>query len=390
MQLTEPTTGPSFAATRITAASRRPSSLGATPDGAIALSMGEPDSGTPAPVVTAAIDALHAGRTRYTALTGAPALRQALAQKLSGKNGEVTADEVIITHGGSAGLAATMLALLNPGDRVLIPEPTYSLYADHAAMVGADAVWVPNRADGGLDLERLREEAPTATMIVICNPGNPTGLVYSDEDIRALGDILAANPDLLLLSDEAYSDIVFDGTTFQSALSLTTVRDQVILCSTFSKSYAMTGWRLGYVIAEKSIAALINLLHRTINGSVNTFVQDAALVALQISDTELRTQAESYEARRDIVTAAFAGIPGLRMLSPQGAFYAFVHIDSDLTSDEMTARFADGGVIVRSGSEFGPSGEGHVRLSFATDPDALQEGLARFIAVAHEIVSTRS
>lgn len=377
----------SDSAQRIVRASRRPASLGSTPAGSIALSMGEPDAGTPEPIVEAAVEALRSGRTRYTNLSGAPELRRSLAEKLTRTSGQnLSAEQIVVTHGGSAGLAATILALINPGDKVLIPEPTYSLYADHLAMVGAEAIWVANRADGTLDLERLARESADTRMIILCNPGNPTGRVYSEAELRELAVILEAHPHLLLLSDEAYADIVFDGTKFLSALELPTVADQVICCSTFSKTYAMTGWRLGYVVASRKLSEKINLLHRTLNGSVNTFVQDAALVALETPAELLHAMAESYQARRDIVVAKLSGVPGLSMLPPQGAFYAFVKVDSDLTSDEMTARFAAAGVIVRSGSEFGPSGEGHVRLSFATDPGNLELGLDRFVDAARNFM----
>ncbi|MGX5717538.1 aminotransferase class I/II-fold pyridoxal phosphate-dependent enzyme [Arthrobacter sp. MAHUQ-56] len=151
----------SRAAARIVKASRRPQGLGATPPGAIALSMGEPDSGTPKRIVDAAVEALHQGRTKYAKLTGAPELQAALAESLSSSAGRaITSEQIVITHGGSAGLAAAVIGLLDAGDRVLIPEPTYSLYADHLAMVGADSVWVSNLPDGSLDLGRIAVEAP--------------------------------------------------------------------------------------------------------------------------------------------------------------------------------------------------------------------------------------
>jgi aspartate aminotransferase len=348
--------------------------------------MGEPDSGTPAAVVDAAIAALNKGRTRYAPITGSPELRDAIAAQTTSKYGRDTHPrEIILTHGGSAGLAATMIALINPGDRVLIPEPTYSLYADHVAMVGAECVWVPNLTDGSLDIESLREEAPSASMIILCNPGNPTGRVYPDADLHHLEQLLVDNPDLLLLADEAYSGITFDGAPYTSALALTQARDQVICSSTFSKTYAMTGWRLGHIVAPAALADRINLIHRTINGPLNTFVQHAAITALQTSDAELKAAARSYQERRDLVVQRLSGVPGIEMLTPQGAFYAFPRITSGLSSDEMTARFADAGVLVRSGSEFGPSGEGHIRISFATDVDTLDEGLRRFIATVKDL-----
>jgi aspartate aminotransferase len=372
----------SLAAGRIAAASRRPASLGSTPAGAIALSMGEPDAGTPARIVDAAVEALHKGRTRYTNLTGAPELRAALAEQLQRQSGrDVATEQIVVTHGGSAGLAASVLALIDPGDRVLIPEPTYSLYADHVAMAGGEAVWVPNLPTGGLDLDALAAEVPRAKMVVICNPGNPTGRVFAEADLERLAQILEGSPDTYLLADEAYSDIVFEGVTFRSALTLPGIAAKVVLAGTFSKSYAMTGWRIGYIAAAPAVAAKINLVHRTINGSINTFVQDAAVVALQTPREALDELALRYQRRRDIVVEALSGVKGLSFLRPQGAFYAFVGVDSPLSSDEMAARYAEGGVIVRSGSEFGPSGEGSVRLSFATDTESLREGLSRLIRV---------
>ncbi|NVM99856.1 pyridoxal phosphate-dependent aminotransferase [Arthrobacter sp. SDTb3-6] len=369
------------AAERIAASSRRPASLGTTAPGAISLAMGEPDAGTPSAIVDAAIQSLTAGRTRYSPMTGVPELREAIARKISTEHARPTAPcEVVLTHGGSAGLAASMLALIRPGDRVLIPEPTYSLYADQAALVGAEVVWMANNPDGSLDLDAVRKEAPSARMIMLCNPGNPTGRVYPAADIHRVGTILAANPDLLLLSDEAYGDIIFDGLEFVSALDLAGVSSQVIYCNTLSKSYAMTGWRLGYVVADGPLAEKINLIHRTINGPLNTFVQDAGFTALQTTQTQLQAAARSYRKRRDLVVERLGGLPEISMFTPQGAFYAFPRITSQLSSDEMAARFVRAGVLVRSGSEFGPSGEGHIRISFATDVSGLEEGLRRFVA----------
>ncbi|SDX49273.1 aspartate aminotransferase [Arthrobacter sp. cf158] len=370
---------------RIAASSRRPATLGAAAPGTISLAMGEPDAGTPTAIVDSAVRSLVKGRTRYSPMTGAPELREVLARKISaGHPRPTTAGEVVLTHGGSAGLAAAMLALIQPGDRVLIPEPTYSLYADHAAMVGAEVVWIPALPDGSLNLAALRREAATARLIILCNPGNPTGRVYPAADLAGVGEILADHPDLLLLSDEAYGSIVFDQLPFVSALDLAEVSAQVVYCSTLSKTYAMTGWRLGFVVAPVPLANKINLIHRTINGPLNTFVQDAALTALEIPDEDLQTVTASYQERRDMVIKALNGIPGVEILSPQGAFYAFPRITTTLGSDEMVARFAQAGVLVRSGSEFGPSGEGHVRLSFATDAASLDEGLRRFAAAVRD------
>ncbi|MGO4535132.1 pyridoxal phosphate-dependent aminotransferase [Leifsonia sp. 2MCAF36] len=371
---------------RIRLASRRPKTLGSAVPGSISLAMGEPDGDTPQTVVAAARRALSEGRTRYSQITGSPDLRRALAGHLSATTGnDIGSANVVLTHGGSAGLAATIMALVSPGDRVLIPEPSYSLYADHIAMVGGTAEWIPNLPDGHLDLTQLAAAAGDARMIILCNPVNPTGGVFGAEDLAGLSRILANNPELYLLSDEAYSDIIFDDLTFNSAVTLESSLSQVILAGTFSKSYAMTGWRLGFIAAAEEIADAINLVHRTINGPLSTFIQDAAIEALRIPERELHTLALGYQRRRDLVLKYLDGINGLSVARPEGAFYAFPRIRSKLNSEQLTARFAEGGVLVRAGSEFGVSGEGHVRLSFATDDESLEEGLRRFVAVVQEL-----
>ncbi|WSQ14026.1 pyridoxal phosphate-dependent aminotransferase [Streptomyces sp. NBC_01231] len=367
---------------RIRAASRRPKTLGGGVPGTISLAMGEPDSNTPTPVVEAGIRALRAGRTRYSQITGSPNLRQEIASHLAqAQDVSVDPTNVVVTHGGSAGLASTVLALLNPGDRVLLPEPTYSLYADHAAMAGAEAEWISTRPDGSIDLQKLGAAAAGARMLILCNPVNPTGMVFSKSDIEGIGAILRDHPGLYLLSDEAYSDIVFDDIAFTSALTLTDVRDQVVLASTFSKSYSMTGWRLGFIWAAADVAEKINLVHRTINGPLNTFVQDAAVEALRIPDKDLHALSARFQRRRDLIMHHLDDLDAVSVVRPLGAFYAFPRVDSDLSSVELVQRLADGGVLVRAGSEFGPSGEGHIRLSFATDEASLTEGLRRFTHV---------
>jgi aspartate aminotransferase len=223
-------------------------------------------------------------------------------------------------------------------------------------------------------------------MIILCNPGNPTGRVYGAEELRALASILEKNPHLLLLADEAYADIVYDGTPFLSSLQLHSIADQVIYCNTFSKSYAMTGWRLGFIVASPERAAAINLVHRSINGALNTFVQDAALAALKTPAADLAELASSYQTRRDVVVNMLTGVEGVTLLEPQGAFYAFPKIDSRFSSDQMTQHFAENGVIVRSGTEYGPSGEGHVRISFATDIASLIDGMERFVDTVRTLV----
>lgn len=378
---TDQTTAPATtrAPERIAAVSRRPANLGQTPAGAVSLAMGEPDATTAPRIVAAANTSLDSGRTHYAPASGLPELREAIAARAAQQTGRPTeAAEVTLTHGASAALAALILALVRPGDRVVLSEPTYSLYADHVALVDADAVWVPGGSDGSTDLTALAAAVPSARMVILCNPSNPTGLVMDADQMAHLEAIIAAHPETLLVCDEAYSEIVFDGVPFTSALSLQSIRAQTIQVGTFSKTYAMTGWRLGYTIAPQALAARIDLVHRTVNGSLCTFVQDAALQAIATPAEELEAMRVGYQRRRDLVVKSLAGMQRVTVRSPQGAFYAFPRIDSALTSAELVEEFARGGVLVRAGSEYGESGEGHVRISFAADEESLRTGLERF------------
>lgn len=373
-------------AERIVTTSRRPAAMGAVPGDAISLAMGEPSEGTPQAIVDAAVAALQAGRTRYAPLTGSPSLRAAVAARLTTRHpSPVDSAQVVVTHGASAGLAATILALVNPGDTVIVPEPTYSLYADHLAMAGAVIEWVPNRDDGSIDVEAVIGHLPGARMLLLCSPGNPTGMVVPQEELEAMSEAAAA-AGVFLVCDEAYSDIVFDGRSYFSSLDLEPA-SHVITCQTFSKAYAMTGWRLGYVVAAEPVADAINLVHRSLNGAVATFVQDAGETALATPDEELEALRQSYQRRRDLVVATLSTIPGVSVPTPQGAFYAFVRFTSALTSDEVTQLMAKSGVLVRSGSEFGPSGQGAFRISFATGDAELAEGLERISRVLHELAA---
>jgi aspartate aminotransferase len=223
-------------------------------------------------------------------------------------------------------------------------------------------------------------------MIMLCNPGNPSGRVLDRDDLITVG-LAAAEAGVWVVSDEAYSDIVFDGLSYYSALDHVDVADYIICCGTFSKSYAMTGWRLGFVVAPGPAAEAINLVHRTINGALNSVVQAAGVTALALPDAGLADMTRSYQERRDLVVERLSGIPSIELAVPQGAFYAFPRVRMRISSDELTDQMARAGVIVRSGREYGPSGEGLFRISFATDLDNLEEGLARIRSVLEGVPS---
>ena len=384
---TRPIGRPSTLVERLRRESRRPASLGEVPSDSISLAIGEPFEDTPHAVVDAAVEALRRGRTRYAPMSGTNELRQAVASHLiSTCSRAVSSTEVVLTHGASAGLAATILAVVNPGDRVVVPEPTYSLYADHVTMTGGEVAWVPHRPDGSLDLDAIGRELPGAALVVVCNPSNPTGRVMPPAELEALS-ALAAKNEVLLLCDEAYCDIVFEGAPFKSSLQLPEFPENVICCRTFSKSYSMTGWRLGFVVAHSDMADRIGRVHRAFNGALSTFVQDAACRSLALPPEHLRALAAAYQARRDLVTDALRGVPFLDVATPQGAFYAFPKVRSTKTSEALTRELGERGrVVVRSGTEFGPSGEGYLRLSYAMDSATLEEGLDRFLTTLGGIV----
>lgn len=346
----------------------------------VSLAMGEPDFDTPQQVRDAAAKALQDGHTHYSPLLGEPVLRDALAEKIGGLLGSsVSSSDVLITQGGTAGLSAAILGIVNPGDKVVIPDPTYSLYADLVSMAGGTIVPVPLAEDLHWDLEALAAALEGAKMFVFCNPSNPTGIVHSRAELEALAAMVAGT-DILVLSDEAYSDLVYTPEPFTSALEIEGLAGRTIYCQTFSKSYAMTGWRVGYLWGPTDVIASAARVHNTFNGSMNTAVQLAALTALQTCGPDIERMHASYQLRRELMYNGLKDIPGLTVSSPEGAFYLFPKYDADLPASEMVAHLRSRGVAVRPGSEFGRNGEHHLRLSYAASAEAITAGVERLAA----------
>jgi len=284
----------------------------------------------------------------------------------------------VVTHGATAALAAVVFAMIGPGDRVVIPEPAYSLYADLVMLAGGTVDWVPLAPDLHWDLDALAARLPGAAMMIFSNPSNPTGIVHRGEELEALGELLAAT-DTLVVADEAYHRLVYPGHELVSALDIASLRDRTVYVQTFSKTYAMTGWRVGYLAGPPAVVDAAAHVHRTVNGSVNTSVQLAALAALDLPDATLDAMIDAYRVRRELVVAELSGIPGLHLTPPEGAFYGFLRYDLDRPSERVTRELAEQGVMVRAGAEYGPSGEGHLRISFAASADDLRTGLARIV-----------
>src|ERR1051326_8952876 len=289
----------------LVAASRRPTSRRG-PE-VISLALGDPDFPTPEHISQALTDALASGETHYTQQQGDPELREALAEQLSEvANRDIRAQHVLMTHGGTAGLGAVILSTIDPGDRVVIPQPTYSLYSDLVRMAGGEVAYVGHRDDLHLDLDAIADAAHGARMLVICNPCNPTGAVFTEAELESLADI----PDqhgLLVVSDEGYAHLVFDGVRFTSALEVDALADRLIYVQTFSKTFAMTGWRLGYVTGPPAVVEAATAVHRAFNGPLNTAVQKAGLLAVVEPGDEPTRMRREYQARRDIVARMGGG-----------------------------------------------------------------------------------
>lgn len=353
--------------------------------GTIFLNTGDPDFATPPHIRQALVEAIEAGYTHYPPAPGYPDLRAAIADTLTALSGaRWHAEDVVITHGGQGAIFAAIGAMLGPGDEIILPQPTYSVYADAARYVGAEPVFVPLASDLHLDVDAIRRAiGPRTRMIAICNPGNPTGAVFGEAELQALADLVVEH-DLLVLADEAYHRLVFDNRPFVSMLQIDGLRERALYCQTFSKTYAMTGWRIGYLAARNGLAKHC-LVVSQLMGVVNAAVQRAALVALTTETDWPERMRQEYEARRNLITELLADAPGISWRPPEATFYAFLKFEVPMTSAEMRAHLRDNGVLVRSGTEYGPGGEGYIRISFATDRANIVEGINRIKAAIAQI-----
>jgi aspartate aminotransferase len=374
----------SAAVARIEATSLRPS-LAPPPSGTISLAMGEPDFDTPREIVEAAVAALRGGHTRYTDPIGDVEVRDALAEVVSRRAGvPFTRDGILVTHGSSAGLAAAIVGIVSPGDRVVIPEPAYSLYGDLVELAGGVPVYVPLLPDYHLDFERLAPALRDARLLVVCTPGNPTGAVIRADEWARIAQLTAASH-TYVLSDEAYYSLVYGDTPFVSGLTIAALRERLVYAQTFSKAYAMTGWRLGYLAGPREIVRAAGVIHRAFNGTNNAFVQRAALVALRDGERNARDWYPVYAERRAFALERLRAIDGLQVTPPEGGFYLLARYSAPIDSAQLTARLYAAGVAVRAGREYGPSGEGHFRISFATSMENLRIGIERIAGVFAEL-----
>jgi aminotransferase len=348
----------------------------------ISLGVGEPDFTTPPQIVEEGVRSLRSGRTHYTSNFGTIELRRALATHLE-RLYSVSYDpasEICVTVGASEAVAATMAALVDPGDEVVLHEPSYVAYLPSIVFNGGTPVMVSTTAASGFALQPEQVEAaitPRTKVLFLGYPCNPTGAVLDEATLRALAEI-AVRHDLLVVSDEIYDRLVYGGHRHLPIASLPGMRERTVLMGGFSKAYAMTGWRVGYVCAPKDLLEGIVKVHQYEIMSAPTTAQDAAVVALRTGEPDVARMHDEYDRRRRMFVAGLNEI-GLPTVEPLGAFYAFPSIrPTGLSSEQFSERLLfEHKVAVIPGSAFGPSGEGHVRATLATSYEDLQEALVR-------------
>jgi len=340
------------------------------------LEIGEPVFATPNHITEAACKAIKEGFTHYTSSKGLIELREAIAEDLERRQGvEVDPEsEVIVTPGAKHAIYCACLATLNPEDEVLVLSPTWPTHFTCIRAAGASAVEVPCGENYSLDEERLKESITKKTrMILFSSPNNPTGGVLSPDEVKALTD-LAADHDLLVLSDEIYDCITYDGVEAKSAASFSGSRERVILVNGFSKRYAMTGWRLGYAVADREIVDAINRIQQTTTTCPASFVQKAGIAALKGPQECVEEMVKEYDKRRRFIVERLNKTLGLSCQNPKGAFYAFPKYSVKMPSVELCKRLLrEEGVCTTPGRVFGRYGEGHLRISYATSLDILSE-----------------
>jgi aspartate aminotransferase len=349
----------------------------------ISLGAGEPDFETPEPARRAAHAAIDGGKTHYTPCAGEKALRVALARKLERENGlRCSWDEVIVSSGAKQSLWNAFAALLDPGDVAVIPAPYWVTYPEAAKLAGATPRLLPTTPESGFKVApaELDRALAGARLFVFNSPSNPTGAVYSEAELRALGEVLARH-DCWIVTDEIYEKLVFDGAEHRSLPAVCPqLRERTIVVNGFSKAYAMTGWRLGYAAGPKAAIDAMDLVQSHTTSNACSVSQQAALGALAADGTELRAMIDAFARRRKRVLASFARLPGAKLVAPQGAFYVFPDVSPWLvdgtTSSRLCERILDEtGVALVAGDAFGEPR--CVRLSYATSDALLETALTR-------------
>ena len=339
----------------------------------VSLAIGEPVVDTPEAVIAATIKALQQQKTRYSEMAGIKALRAALAARFENCGPE----NIVVFNGSKQALYAAFQSLCNPGDQVIIPVPCWVSFPEQVRLAGGEPVFVPT-VDHQLDVEAIRSAVNERTRAILINsPNNPTGAVYPRRELERIAELAVAH-DLYIIADEAYSYFVYDNLPYTSFYDLEAVRERLIVTRSFSKHYAMTGFRVGYAVAPKEMAAAMVRLHSHLTGNVCTFAQYGALAALDMDEQVLARGRADLQRKREL---AFDQVRELfPCIRPQGAFYLFPDISDHLRKNEHSGDFAarileTAGVAVVPGEDFGM--DGHVRICFAAPEEQLKEAFKR-------------
>jgi len=344
------------------------------------LDMGEPDFATPKHIREVAVKAIEEGFTHYTSSRGLLELREAISEDLKGRGIDADPEnEILVTLGAKHAIYAAALSTLDPGDEVLVLSPTWPTHFQCVEIAEAEAIEIPCGDDYRLDEESLKMAVTDKTsMILTASPNNPTGGVLSRGEVKAIVDIAADN-DLLILSDEIYDRIVYDGVKPVSPASFAEGRERTIIVNGFSKAYAMTGWRLGYAVANREIIESMNRIQQSTTTCPVSFVQKAGIAALRSSQSCVEEMVREYDRRRRFIVDRINKIEGIRCVKPKGAFYIFPDISSlEIPSFEFCMRLLEeAGVSTTPGSVFGRCGEGHIRISYANKIEVIAESVER-------------
>lgn len=355
----------------------------------INLSVGQPDFNTPEHVKDAAKKAIDDNFTFYTPVAGYMSLRKAIAEKMERENGLKFAPEQIVVSGGAKqSLCNVILSTINPGDEVVIPTPAWVSYVEMVKLAEGVTVTVPTTVDDNFKVSPERLEAAITDktrMVLLCSPSNPTGSVYSRDELRALAEVLARHPQVLILSDEIYEHINFTG-TFASISEFEEVRDRTIIVNGVSKAYAMTGWRIGFIAAPLWVAKATTKLQGQYTSNPSSIAQKAAEAAYTGSQQCVEDMRVAFERRRNLICSLLAEIPGLKINHPEGAFYIFPEVSAyfgkkygDKTindaNDLAMYLLETGHVATVGGDAF--CAPGYIRLSYATSDDNIRKAVAR-------------
>ena len=352
----------------------------------IDLGGGDPDFPTPTHICQAAADAMFRGETHYVASAGIPELRRAIARKLQTENRiPVTPDEIIVTPGGKAALFVSILALVGPGDDVLMFDPGWVSYEPMVVMAGARCLHVPLLPGENYRITREAIEAvltPQTRLMIVNSPNNPTGRVLTREEAEAIIAV-AQERDIVVISDEIYEKIIYDGREHLSLAAFPGMAERTLTVNGFSKAYAMTGWRLGYVAGPAPLIRQIMKVHSHSATCATSFAQWGGVAALEGPQDVIDAMVAAWDRRRRFVTERLNAIPGFRCPLPEGAFYAFPDVSgTGLSGQEVAQKLIEEAYVgVTPGDAFGASGSGCIRLSFATADELLERALDRIANV---------